>query len=990
MTLLSTATITALAAMSFNISTVVAAPATHGAKAATRSKFTNNAYIVQLAEQPVTAYTGGIKGLQATKPRKGQKIDPYSPAVVNYRSFLESRQEAVLASVGGGKKLHSYAYVFNGFAAELTSEQAAKLAQTKGVLAVTKDEARSVDTTSTPDFLGLTADGGAWSQTRGEGVIIGIVDGGIWPESLSFSDRTGSNGNYSKDGKLAYQQIPGWHGRCIPGEEFNASNCNQKLIGARYYNAGWGGNAGIDAQLPWEFNSPRDFGGHGTHTASTAGGNEKVPTTGPAAVFGSVSGIAPRARIAAYKVCWETGTGGSCFTQDSVAAIDQAVADGVDVINFSISGSRTNFRDPVEIAFLFAADAGVFVAASAGNSGPTTSTVAHPGPWLTTVAAGTHNRNGAGSTTLGNGATYAGASFATPVASTPLVDAANVVASGANPVEAELCYPGTLDAAAVAGKVVLCKRGAIALVDKSLAVYEAGGAGMILYNDPAGATNTLALFHSVPSVHVVAASGLAIKAYIASEGASATASIEQATVIFNEPAPFTASFSSRGPLLAGGGDLLKPDLIAPGQDILAAVAPPGNNGKEFDLYSGTSMSSPHVAGLAALFKELYPTWSPMMIKSALMTSAGDVLDGPNTNPLVIFRQGAGHVRPNLATDPGLVFDSGFNDWLAFICATQPQGLDATCNALWGMGYSKDASDFNSPSIAIGDMAGVQTVTRTVTNVSKGAETYTASYTGLDGFNVALSTPLIVARGGKATFNATFTRTTAALNTYTGGQITLTGDKGHVVRIPVVIRPVALAAPTEVNGSYRVTFGYTGPFTASARGLVPAAVTPGTVAQDPDQTFDPSDAVGNTLVQVQVPAGTTYARFSLFDADVAPGSDVDLYVFGPTGAFVAGSGNGGSDEEVNVLNPAPGTYYVFMHGWGLPTGTSPFKLHAWALGSTAAGNMTVTAPAAAEVGTTGEIAISTTGLALGTKYLGSVAYDGAAGMPNPTIVRVDTP
>ena len=176
------------------------------------------------------------------------------------------------------------------------------------------------------------------------------------------------NAQKQEGGKLGYQQIPGWHGKCTPGEEFTAANCNQKLIGARYYNAGWGGNAGIDAQLPWEFNSPRDLGGHGTHTATTAGGNANTATTGAAAAFGPISGIAPRARIAAYKVCWETGSGGSCFSSDSVAAIDQAVADGVDVINFSISGSRTNFRDSVEIAFLFAADAGVFVAASAGAS----------------------------------------------------------------------------------------------------------------------------------------------------------------------------------------------------------------------------------------------------------------------------------------------------------------------------------------------------------------------------------------------------------------------------------------------------------------------------------------------------------------------------------------------------------------------------------------------------------------------------------------------
>jgi len=989
LTLLSTATFSALAALSVP-ATLVAAPAAPAAKAVAKDKITNNAWIVQLAEKPVSAYAGGIKGLQATKPRRGQKIDPNSPAVINYMSFLESRQNAVLAKVGGGKKLHSYGFVFNGFAAELTAEQVAKLKQTPGVLAVTKDEARSLDTTSTPDFLGLTAPGGAWSKTKGEGVIIGIVDGGIWPESLSFSDRTGTNGNASKDGKLSYRQIPGWNGRCVPGEEFNASNCNQKLIGARYYNAGWGGNAGIDAQLPWEYNSPRDFGGHGTHVASTAGGNQNVPTTGPASVFGTISGIAPRARIAAYKVCWETGAGGSCFSSDSVAAIDQATADGVDVINFSISGSRTNFRDPVEIAFLFAADAGVFVAASAGNSGPTTSTVAHPGPWLTTVAAGTHNRNGVGSTTLGNGATYAGASFATPLASTPLVDAANVVASGANPVEAELCYPGALDAAAVAGKVVLCKRGVIALVDKSLAVFEAGGTGMILYNDPAGATNTLALFHSVPSVHLVAASGLAVKAYIALAGASATASIAQATVVYDVTAPLTASFSSRGPLLAGNGDVLKPDLIAPGQDILAAVAPPGNNGKSFDLYSGTSMSSPHVAGLAALMKEKHPGWSPMAIKSALMTTGTDVLDGgtpaPNTNPVLIFRQGAGHVQPNSALDPGLVYDSGFSDWLSFICGAQPGG---GCTGVTPM----DPSNLNQASIAIGDMGGVQTVTRRVTNVSRQPLTVNSSVTGMGGFTVSVTpASLSLAPGETKSFEVAFIRTTATLNAYTGGQLRWTGG-GYTVRSPIVVRPVALGAPASVSGtgaplSYSVVFGYNGPFSATPRGLIPAVLTDGTVTDDPTDGACSLTAPNAQLIPVVIPAGTTFARFSLFDADVSPGADIDLCVFrGPT--LVGSSGSGTSAEEVNLLNPAADNYMVVVQGWGV-VGSSPFKLHTWLLGSVDAGNMTVTAPAVATTGGTGTISLSFSGLAVGTRYLGSVAYAGAAGMPNPTIVRIDTP
>ena len=163
------------------------------------------------------------------------------------------------------------------------------------------------------------------------------------------------------------------------------------------------------------------------------------------------------------------------------------------------------------------------------------------------------------------------------------------------------------------------------------------------------------------------------------------------------------------------------------------MSPASGGGLDFNLYSGTSMSSPHVAGLAALFKQLHPDWTPMMIKSALMTTAYDVLDGPNTNPLVIFRQGAGHVQPNKAMNPGLVFNSGWNDWLAFICATQPQGLTATCNALWTAGYSRCASDFNAPSIAIGALAGTQTVTRTVTNVGVKATYTVVACPGLAGF-----------------------------------------------------------------------------------------------------------------------------------------------------------------------------------------------------------------------------------------------------------------
>ena len=953
-------------------------PKSHAAAVAGEARVKTSTYIVELAEPPVASYNGGIAGHVATRPTRGQKINMDDAGVARYREHLSARQDAVLKSVGGGAKLHSYGFVFNGFAAELTDAQVQKLATTPGIVAISKDEMRQLDTSSTPTFIGLTGREGFWKETgaTGEDVIIGMVDSGIWPEQASFSDR--------HRGERVYDRIRGWKGICQTGEEFKASDCNRKLIGARYYNSGFGGNAGVDLKFPEEFNSPRDWAGHGTHTSSTAGGNFGVQPTGPAATFGKISGIAPRARIAVYKVCWsDTAHGGGCSGADSVAAIDQAVADGVDVINYSISGTSTNFRDPVEIAFLRAADAGVFVAASAGNSGPATSTVAHPSPWLTTVAAGTHNRDGIGSTTLGNGVTLNGASVAALVASTPLVTAEFAGLPGATAAAARLCFSAddnagapVLDPAKVAGKIVVCDRGTNGRTSKSNAVLQAGGVGMILLNTTVNSIN--ADLHFVPTVHLPVTDRDAVRAYAATVGS--TASIAQSTIVFTAPAPFTASFSSRGPLLAAGGDLLKPDLIAPGQDILAAVAPPANNGRLFDIFSGTSMSSPHVAGLGALMKELHPNWSPMAIKSALMTTAGDVLDGPNTDATVIFRQGAGHVRPLAAADPGLVFDSNVDDWLGFLCGTQlPVSFctDAGVPVL-------DASDLNVPSIAIGDMAGVQTVRRKVTNVGRGFATYTPSVTGMVGFNVVVHpASFTLARGQTKDFTVTFTRTTAALSDYTGGQLTLSGGttmrhaEHHTVRIPMVVRPVAMAVPAEVSGSYSVTFGYAGPFTATPRGLVAAQTGVGSLATDGFKDF-----------VVNVPAGTTLARFSTFDANVSQASDLDIEVRNSAGVLVGSSGGSTAQEEVNLVNPPAGAYTVRVIAFAVPVGTADFTLFSWALGSTSAGNMAVTAPAAATVGGIGAIGLSFSGLTAGTKYLGSVVYGPDAGLPSPTIVRVD--
>jgi hypothetical protein len=524
-------------------------------------------------------------------------------------------------------------------------------------------------------------------------------------------------------------------------------------------------------------------------------------------------------------------------------------------------------------------------------------------------------------------------------------------------------------------------------VNKAQAVKDAGGAGMVLVNTPTSGTTTPFVAYSIPAVHLTVDAYAPIKAYVATAGATAT--INSADIVYTTPAPYTASFSSRGPLLAGSGDLLKPDLIAPGQDILAAVSP-AIGGIDFDLYSGTSMSSPHVAGLAALLKDLHPRWSPMMIKSALMTTGYDVLDGPNTNPSVIFSQGAGHVRPNSAADPGLVYDSSFNNWLAFLCGATSGISPASCSSLAAAGYSLDPSDLNVPSISIGAMAGTQTVTRTVKNVGE-KEKYTFSYSGLVGFTVTPSVNSFTVEKDKSkSYSVTFTTNGAALNAYTGGYVTWTGNKGHVVRIPVVIKPVALAAPAQVSGSYNVTFGYNGPFTATPSGLIPATTFSGSIMTDP-YVFSPVAGTGRLSYDVIVPAGTTYFRISLFDSDVNPaGTDIDVYVYRDASPTLRGySANEGSNEEVNFRNPVAGTYHIWLDGY--TTGDpSTFTLYTWVLDSTDAGNMTISAPASATVGATGMIGLTFSGLTSGVKYLGSVAYSGIAGLPNPTIVRYDAP
>jgi subtilisin family serine protease len=956
-------------------------------------------YIVQMQLEPVLTYDGGVAGIPATAPEEGEKVDADAAGVERYVDHLTRTHDQALAAVGGAEKVYDYVYSFNGVAAELTTAQAAAIQKAPGVLGVTEDTLHSVDTASTPKFLGLGARNGLWRQLGGEGsagedIVIGVVDSGITPESPSFSDR-----QIKKDrrgdlvyGDVVYDAPDDWDGACQEGESWGPGLCNNKLIGARYFTGGWGGDAGLHAIRPWEFLSPRDFHGHGSHTTSTAGGNHGVRPTGAAAAFGQISGIAPRARVAMYKALYslEDASTANGWQTDFTAAIDQAVADGVDVINFSVGGTQTDFLNIVHEAFLNAAAAGIFVATSAGNDGPAASSVAHPSPWVTTTAATTHDRVGAGSVTI-DGVEHGGASAGTGSATGQLVT------FGAAGSPERMCFAGTLTAAA-AGKIVFCERGVVARVEKSFEVQRVGGIGMVLVNAPAGGSLNADL-HFVPTVHLQGDKYATIEA-AALAGKTAAIAGE---VLEDQPAPFMAAFSSRGPILGGGGDLLKPDLGAPGVDVLAAVAPPGNRGRDFDLYSGTSMASPHVAGLAALLMQLEPDWSPMAIKSALMTTATDVLDefagtaAADAAATRAFAQGAGHVKPKSAADPGLVYDSDIYDWAAFLCGTNPGYFSqATCNALQGLGYSLDRSDMNLASIAIGDLAGTQTVKRRVTNVGDEASTYRAevSLSGIDAV-VAPST-LTIGPGETASFTIAFARTTAPLNAYTGGSLTWVEKGGnHTVRSPIVIKPVPMSAPAEVTSdgspvSWEVKTGYAGTLAATVGGLVPATTTPWTVAEDSDQDFDPAVAEGTFKYDVSVPGGSVLRAAISEDAIMpATGTDLDLYVYRGS-ALVAFSADNDSDETATATNTSTAaTYSVYVHGFETNGPSATGTLFTWVVGSTPAGNVTLSGVGPAAVGTQTHTA-TFSGLAPATRYLGRVDYSDGSAFLARTLLAVRTP
>lgn len=1038
--------------LSLAVLTVLAGLAAHAGASEAR-----HSYIVQLADAPVANYAGGVNGLAPTKPAAGSRLDISAQDVQNYIAYLDQKQSNAAALVPDAHIIHKYKLVLNGFSARLTDEEVRALKKSGAVASISADEARSLDTNFTAKFLGLDTPGeGLWSKLggntqAGENIIIGVIDGGIWPEHVSYADRVDGDGKptFDQSGTLAYDAPLNWNGACETGQGFTTAHCNNKLIGARYFNAGF---IASGRQLHWtDFISPRDSlagaegqGGHGTHTSSTAGGNHGAEGKQGGVSLGSMSGMAPRARLAAYKVCWTfpdpsnpdlTGSRNTCYQSDSVAAIDQAVADGVHVLNYSISGNQNIVTDPVELAFFNAAAAGVFVAASAGNNGPA-NTVAHLSPWLTTVGASTHNRSGSSSVTLGNGSSYSGASYnQVPLPATQTILARNAAMkpyaelSAIDQAAARLCYTAAdrttygggpdaaLDPAKTSGKVLFCERGNSARVDKSRAVKEAGGAGMILM-DTSAAQAPVADLHSLPAVHLNVADGTAVRAWI-NANPNGTSSIAKAVMVSGTAvAPQMGSFSSRGPN-KHNANILKPDLTAPGVDILAAVTADYLTQGERDAiangtlvpeakwasYNGTSMSSPHVAGLGALLRQAHPTWSPAAIKSALMTTATntfpDALSGMAAGTLP-WGQGAGHVRPNKAVDPGLVYDSGPLDWLRFMC-----GLPGTLPASNCTGVGTIAPyNLNLPSLTAGAVLGKLTMTRTVTNVGSQASTYTAA-ASLPGFTVTVSpSTLTLAPGAKASFTVSLTNNSVPANTWSYGQLTWSDDAGHVVRSPLTARPTMLSVPGRVyneaatgSTSFTIGSGYTGPLNVVKGGLKAALRSSASVGVD-----DSSDgglaaclaggSAGVKVHDVVVPANALVARVSLFDIDtsahqVGKTDDLDLIVLNGAGAVVGSSGGSSSNEAVTLSQPAAGTYKACVVGYAPLGGKSDYTLSTWAVAKDdAAGNFKVSLPPMVFTGATATVLTSWSGLGQ-AKHLGAYLFTAPGGAVTGTLLEVDT-
>jgi len=726
--------------------------------------------IVKLSDAPLATYTGNMLGLAATSPKVTgeEKLDVASAESQTYLKYIDARQDmfvaAAQAAIPGAKVTHRYDVILGGVAMVVPESQLDTLAKLPNVENVYFDQVAQVDTDRSPAFVGATK---LWQELggkseAGEGVVVGILDTGIWPEHPSFSDPDPSGNPYPAPPGGPYACDFGntaWNPNDVP------FTCNNKLIGAYTFLDTYKATIGLIPYDPvtnlGEYDSARDDDGHGTHTSSTAAGNYGVNSILLGVPRGKVSGIAPRAHVIMYRVCALEG----CYFTDSAAAMQQAIIDGVDAVNFSIGGGTNPYSEAPDLAFLDAYEAGVFVAVSAGNSGPGPNTVGHRGPWVTTVAASTHDRTFAADVTLTadngdalvlDGASITGGYTGDVVLAADYGDA--------------LCLapfaPGTFS-----GEIVVCERGIIARVTKSFNVAEGGAGGMILYNPALQGVSTDP--HYVPSIHLENDAGVALLDFIATHtGVVGTLS---GGVKAKTQGDVMAAFSSRGgPAQALG--VSKPDVTAPGVQILAGETPlgveqgvggMGPQGELFQAIQGTSMSSPHVAGAAALLKDLHPDWTPGQIKSALMTTAkvSKVYKEDAVTPADAYDYGSGRIELRKAGDPGITFDETGANYRALE------------TELWHANY---------PSVYHPNMPGRITLQRTARDVT-GADNTWSLWTSKDqtDWRIIVPSTLFVPADGEATFDITIDAGRVPLGEVRFGMIKLT-DGTRVLHMPVTI------------------------------------------------------------------------------------------------------------------------------------------------------------------------------------------------------------
>ncbi|KAL3652801.1 hypothetical protein CASFOL_002482 [Castilleja foliolosa] len=615
----------------------------------------------------------------------------------------------------------------------------------------------------------------------------------VWPGSKSFSD-------------VGFGPIPTkWKGIC-QNDNDTTFRCNRKLIGARYFNKGYISDEGPNVTVS---NSPRDKEGHGTHTLSTAAGN----FVGGANVFsfgnGTAKGGSPRARVAAYAICWND----SCTDADMMAGFDMAIHDGVDVLSVSIgSGPLPLDEDSIAIGSFHAVRKGIVVVCSAGNSGPHSGTVENIAPWQITVGASTMDRQFPSYVTLGNNMRLRGESLSdTSMQGSklyPLISARNAKAANATAKQAELCKAGTLDRKKVKGNILVCLRGDNTRVDKGEQALLAGAKGMVLANNQATGNQIIADTHVLPATHISYIDGLTLFSYINSTRSPSGFITKPTTELGTKPSPVMAAFSSVGPNPVIP-EILKPDITAPGLSIIAAFTQAKGPADlvfdmrrvEFNSMTGTSMSCPHIAGIVGLLKTLHPDWSPAAIKSAIMTTAStwDNTWKPITNivshlPATPFHYGGGHVQPNRAMDPGLVYDLSTNDYLDFLCAL---GYNQSQIELFSHNpYSCPKNpislvNFNYPAITVPNLnsSSAITVTRKVKNVDKSSGTYRAFVRSPPGISIQIEPKMLQFEIGEEKVFKVVIRATKKQGGYKRGyvfgQLTWCDGK-HYVASPIAV------------------------------------------------------------------------------------------------------------------------------------------------------------------------------------------------------------